>query len=59
MTTAGFLDVLNGGKDRWLFNFDEHAGKVNELAEWDTSCFPRATFVGPQRVRRVRMPGQR
>jgi hypothetical protein len=30
-----------------MFNFDEHAGKVHELAEWDTSCFPRATFVGP------------
>ena len=46
MTTGGFLDVIEGGKDSWLFNFDEHAGKVDELAEWDTSCFPRATFVG-------------
>jgi len=46
MTPAGFLDVLDGGRNRWLFNFDEHAGKVDELAEWDTSCFPRATFVG-------------
>jgi hypothetical protein len=46
MTTGGFLDVIEGGKDRWLFNFNEHTGKVNELAEWDTSCIPRATFVG-------------
>ena len=46
ITTAGILEVLNGGKDRWLFNFNEHAGKVDELAEWDTSCFPRPTFVG-------------
>ena len=46
MTAAGSLEVLEGGKDRWLFNFDEHAGKVHELAEWDTSCFPRPTFVG-------------
>jgi hypothetical protein len=46
MTTAGTLQVLDGGKDRWLFNFDEHSGKVHELAEWDTSCFPRPTFVG-------------
>ena len=46
MTTAGVLDVIEGGKDRWLFNFDEHAGKVDELAEWDTSCFPQPTFVG-------------
>jgi hypothetical protein len=46
MTSGGFLDVIEGGKDRWLFNFDEHTGKVNELAEWDTTCAPRATFVG-------------
>jgi hypothetical protein len=46
MTTGGFLDVKEGGKDRWLFNFDAHAGKVSELAEWDTTCFPRTTFVG-------------
>lgn len=46
MTRAGILDILDGGKNRWLFNFDEHAGKVHELAEWDTTCFPRATFVG-------------
>jgi hypothetical protein len=46
MTSAGFLEVLQGRKDTWMFNFDEHAGKVDELAAWDTSCFPRATFVG-------------
>jgi hypothetical protein len=46
MTTGGFLDVKEGGKDRWLFNFDAHTGPVSELAEWDTTCFPRATFVG-------------
>jgi hypothetical protein len=45
MTTAGFLDVLEGARGTWLFNFDEHAGKVNELLAFDTSCFPRATFV--------------
>ena len=47
LTAVGFLDVLEGGKGSWMFNFDEHAGKVHELAEWDTSCFPSATFVGP------------
>lgn len=45
MTRAGILDVLSGGKDRWLFNFDEHAGKVDELAEWDNLCAPHAIFV--------------
>jgi hypothetical protein len=46
MTTAGFLDVIEGGKDRWVFDFDEHTGKVDELAEFDTSCFPHSIFVG-------------
>ena len=46
MTTGGVLDVLEGGKSTWLFNFDEVAGKVRELAGFDTSCFPHATFVG-------------
>jgi hypothetical protein len=46
MTTGGFLDVIEGGKDRWLFNFDAHTGKVSELAEWDTTCAPNPTFVG-------------
>jgi hypothetical protein len=45
MTTGGFLDVLNGERGTWLFNFDEHAGKVNELLAFATSCFPRSTFV--------------
>jgi hypothetical protein len=46
MTTAGFLDVIEGGKDRWLFNFDAHTGRESELAEWDTTCAPNPTFVG-------------
>jgi hypothetical protein len=46
MTTSGFLNVLEGGKASWLFNFDEHTGKVRELAGFDTTCFPHATFVG-------------
>jgi hypothetical protein len=45
MTRAGILDVLSGGKDRWLFNFNENSGKVDELAEWDATCGPRAIFV--------------
>jgi hypothetical protein len=46
LTTAGRLDVLDGGRNRWLFNFDEHAGKVDELAAWDSTCFPQPVFVG-------------
>jgi hypothetical protein len=45
MTTAGYLDILEGGKSTWLFNFDEHAGKVDELLAFATTCFPRPVFV--------------
>jgi hypothetical protein len=45
LTTAGFLEVLEGGRDRWLFNFDTPAGKAKELAEFDTTCYPHMTFV--------------
>jgi hypothetical protein len=46
LTTAGYLDTLQSGKNTWLFNFDEHAGKVRELPAFDTTCFPRPVFVG-------------
>jgi hypothetical protein len=45
MTSVGFLNVIEGGRDRWLFNFNSHAGKVSELAEFDTTCYPRTVFV--------------
>ena len=46
ITAAGYLDILEGGKNTWYFNFDEHSGKVTELLAFDTSCFPRPVFVG-------------
>lgn len=46
LTTTGLLDVQDAGKHTWYFDFDEHAGKVNELLAFDTSCYPQATFVG-------------
>jgi hypothetical protein len=46
LTTSGFLDVLEGGRNRWLFNFNSHAGRVSGLSAFETSCFPHATFVG-------------
>jgi hypothetical protein len=39
--------VLEGGKDQWLFNFDEHAGKVDELAEFDTILLSARDVCGP------------
>jgi hypothetical protein len=46
ITTSGFLDVAEGGRGRWQFSFSSHTGKVSELSPFDTSCFPRPTFVG-------------
>jgi len=46
ITSTGYLDILEGGKSTWYFNFDEHAGKVTELLAFDTTCFPRPVFVG-------------
>jgi len=46
ITTTGYLDILEGRKGTWYFNFDEHAGKVKELLAFDTKCFPKPVFVG-------------
>ena len=46
ITTTGYLDILEGGKGTWYFNFDEHAGKVKELLAFDTKCMPKPVFVG-------------
>ncbi len=45
VTSSGFLDAIQGGRDRWMFNFYTHAGKVSELSAFDTTCYPRTTFV--------------
>jgi hypothetical protein len=46
MTSAGRLETIEDGKSRFLFNFDEHAGKIDELAGFETTCYPRPTLVG-------------
>jgi len=45
LTAEGYLEVLEGGPNVWLFNFDAHGGKVSELAEFDTTCYPHTAFV--------------
>ena len=45
MTRDGYLDVTQESKGTWLFDYIAHAGKKTELSPFDTSCFPRATFV--------------
>jgi hypothetical protein len=46
MSSAGRLEAVEDGKGRWLFNFDEHSGKVDELAGFETTCYPRPMLVG-------------
>lgn len=45
MTSAGILNITTSGNNTWLFDFDEHSGKVDQLLAFDTSCAPRAVFV--------------
>jgi hypothetical protein len=46
ITAAGRLEEAEDGKNGWLFNFDEHSGKVDELAGFVTTCLPRPMMVG-------------
>ena len=59
MTTAGFLDVIEGGKDSWLFNFDEHAGKVRRAGGVGHDVLSAGDVCGAQRVCGLRMQGKR
>ena len=45
MTDAGFLDVRDGGKGSWLFDFDEYGGSKHELLELDSACTPASLFA--------------
>ena len=45
MTKDGYLDISQESRTRWLFDYYSHEGKKIELSPFDTSCFPRATFV--------------
>ncbi len=44
-TAEGFLDVKKEAGPTWDFDFRSHAGKVQELSAFDTSCAPRPYFV--------------
>jgi hypothetical protein len=45
LTAAGYIDVSQESRDRWLFDFDPFAGKPLELSPFDTSCRPHPFFV--------------
>jgi|SRR5579871_2131576 len=44
-TAAGYLAVLDQGRDHWAFDFNTYGGKVSELSPFDSSCRPSPLFV--------------
>ncbi|HEV2618498.1 MAG TPA: hypothetical protein VGU23_01000, partial [Acidobacteriaceae bacterium] len=46
ISAAGRLEMVQDGKNGWLFNFDEHGGKVDQLAGFVTTCLPQPMLVG-------------
>jgi hypothetical protein len=44
-TTAGYLAVVDQGRQHWAFDFHSYAGKVAELSPFDSSCSPAPLFV--------------
>ncbi|MEO8870989.1 MAG: hypothetical protein ABI357_09160, partial [Granulicella sp.] len=45
ITSAGYIDVTQESRNRWLFDFDPYVGKPLELSPFDTSCRPHPVFV--------------
>jgi hypothetical protein len=44
-TTAGYLAVVDQGRQHWAFDFHSYAGKIDELSPFDSSCPPAPLFV--------------
>ena len=44
-TADGYLDIKKESSTVFDFDFKSHAGKLQELAAYDTSCTPRPYFV--------------
>jgi hypothetical protein len=44
-TAAGYLAILDQGRDHWAFDFNSYSGKVRELSPFDSSCRPSPLFV--------------
>ncbi len=42
---AGFLSVLDEGRQHWAFNYNFYRGKVEELSPFDSTCHPLPLFV--------------
>jgi hypothetical protein len=44
-STAGYLAVVDQGRQHWAFDFHSYAGKTDELAPFDSTCSPAPLFV--------------
>jgi hypothetical protein len=44
-TTAGYLAVVDQGRQHYAFDFHSYAGKIDELSPFDSSCPPAPLFV--------------
>jgi hypothetical protein len=44
-TVAGYLAVVDQGRQHWAFDFHSYSGKVAELSPFDSSCSPAPLFV--------------
>ncbi len=44
-TTAGYLAVVDQGRQHWAFDFHTYGGKTNELSPFDSTCAPAPIFV--------------
>jgi hypothetical protein len=45
VTTAGYLAVVDQGRQHWAFDFHTFSGKLNELSPFDSTCSPAPIFV--------------
>jgi hypothetical protein len=45
VTTAGYLAIIDQGRQHWAFDFHTFAGKINELSPFDSTCSPAPIFV--------------
>ena len=44
-STAGYLAVVDLGRQHWAFDFHSYTGKTDELAPFDSACSPAPLFV--------------
>ena len=42
---AGFLSILDQGRQHWAFNYNFYRGKVEELSPFDSTCHPLPILV--------------